>query len=75
MALDSAPDALAVQREVWQRIGPTARIRLAVEMSEEARRIALAGARSREPMLSDAELRSRLLRSLYGVESVPASNR
>ncbi len=75
MAFDSAPDALAVQREVWRRMGPAARIRLAMEMSEEARRIALAGARSREPALSDAELRWRQLRSLYGLKRVAASSR
>jgi hypothetical protein len=75
MALDSAPDALAVQREVWRRIGPAARIRLAIEMSEEARRIALAGARSRAPTLSDAELRRWQLRSLYGHDRVAASSR
>jgi hypothetical protein len=75
MTRDSAPDALAVQREIWRRMGPAARIRLAVEMSEEVRRIARAGARSREPALSDAELRWKQLRILYGVEGVAAPNR
>jgi hypothetical protein len=75
MALDSAPDALAVQREVWRRMGPTARVILAMEMSEEARRVALAGARSREPMMDDDELRRRQVRSLYGTGGVSASTR
>ena len=73
MAIDSAPDALAAQREVWRRIGPVARVHLAVEISEEARRIALAGVRSREPTVSETELRWRLLRNLYSLDGGPAS--
>jgi DUF1365 family protein len=75
MPFDSAPDALAAQREVWRRIGPAARIRLAIEMSDAVRRVALAGARSRQPALSDAELLRRQLRSLYGLERVAPSSR
>ena len=75
MAFDSTPDALAVQREVWRRMGSAVRIRVAMEMSEEARRIALAGERAREPSLSDAELQWRRLRSLYGLERVAPSSR
>jgi hypothetical protein len=73
MVFDSTPDALAVQREVWRRMGPAARVRLAVEISEETRRIALAGARAREHVLPDSELRRRQIRTLYGFDGADPS--
>lgn len=72
MAPDSAPDALAVQREVWHRMGPAARVRLALEISEEMRRVSFAGARARLGALSEVELRRRQLQSLYGIDVVQA---
>ena len=68
MAFDSEQDALTVQRDVWRRMGPVDRVRLSVRMSEEARRIALIGAMRREHKRSEAELRRKLIRVLYGIE-------
>ena len=55
-----------MQREAQRRLGPAGRVELAFEMSVEARRISIAGMRDRDPALSEAEARSRLLRRLLG---------
>lgn len=43
------------------------RLRLALEMSESLRNIALAGLRARRPDLSASELSRELLRIMYGL--------
>lgn len=43
------------------------RLRLALEMSESMRNIALAGLRSRRPELDAGGLRRELMRVLYGI--------
>jgi hypothetical protein len=54
-------------------MGPNARIRLSVEMSEEARRIALAGAMGRDRGLSEAECQRKQIQVLYGIEDLMES--
>ena len=49
-----------------RRVGAAARVELAFEMSDQARRISLEAMRSRDPQLSEAEARLRLLRRLLG---------
>ncbi len=63
---DTSPDALAVQRAVLQRLGGARRVELAFEMSEQAREISVLGALAREPELTPAEARARMLRRLLG---------
>ena len=46
---------------------------LAFEMSAEARRISIAGMRNRDPDLSEAAPRSRLLKRLIGAELYAAA--
>ncbi|MBI2169839.1 MAG: hypothetical protein HYU28_10135 [Actinobacteria bacterium] len=55
------------QRRVWRRLGPAGRIHLAPEMSEETRRIALAGLQARHPELGAEELQRVLVRRLYAI--------
>ncbi len=49
-----------------RRMEPGERVRVAVEMSEDVRRIAAAGARLRHPEWSDASVRRAVLSSIYG---------
>lgn len=70
---DTAPDVRRAQESAWRRIGAEGRIRLMVKLSDELREVALAGIRSREPDLSDAQARGRLLRTLLGDELYEAA--
>jgi hypothetical protein len=72
-ARDTSREAREAQREAQRRIGPSARVGLAFEMSAEARRISIAGMRSRDTTLSEAEARARLLRRLLGAELYAAA--
>jgi hypothetical protein len=53
-------------------MGPEARVRLAAEMSEDARSISLAGIRARHPEYDDARARRALFRLLLGEDTVRA---
>jgi hypothetical protein len=66
VARDTSSEARVVQREAQRRLGGAARLELAFEMSEEARRISIAGLLSRHPGLSGAEARARVLRRILG---------
>ena len=68
MAFDSTPAALEVQRETWRRLGPAGRLRIAIEMSEEVRAVALAGVRARHATWEPARAQAELTRFLYGVD-------
>jgi hypothetical protein len=72
-AQDTSREAHEVQREAQRRIGAAARVGLAFEMSVEARRISIAGMRSRDPALSEAAAHARLLRRLLGAELYAAA--
>ena len=66
MASDTSPDAAAIQAEIFRRMTPAERIRLALEMSESIRNVALAGLRCRRPELESQELSRELMRVMYG---------
>ena len=63
---DTSADAAAVQHEIFRRMTTAQRLRMALEMSESMRSVALAGLRSRRPELSAEELSRELLRIMYG---------
>jgi hypothetical protein len=63
---DTTPDAHDVQFEAWRRMTGSERVALAIEMSDEARRIAEDGIRDRHPDYSAEEVRWALLRLLLG---------
>ena len=65
MISDTSPEAAAIQDEIFRRMTPEQRVRLAIEMSESMRNVALAGLRSRRPELNEAELSRELLRVMY----------
>jgi hypothetical protein len=56
-----------------RRLGAPARVELAFELSEQARRISLEAMRSRDPRLSETEAWIRLMRRLLGDELAAAA--
>lgn len=67
MAFDTTPAAAAVQRDIFRKMTTDERLRLALEMSESLRNIALAGLRSRRPELDANGLTRELMRIMYGI--------
>ena len=65
MISHTSPEAAAIQDEIFRRMTPEQRVRLAIEMSESMRNVALAGLRSRRTELNEAELSRELLRVMY----------
>lgn len=63
---DTTDEALEVQRAVWRRVGAEARVRIAFELSEAARRVALAGIAARHPELDATEHVAILVERLHG---------
>lgn len=63
---DTHPDAYQVQVEAYRRMDPARRVRLAFEMSERAREIAIAGVMAREPGIGRDAARARVLRTILG---------
>ena len=66
MPSDTSPEAAAIQQEIFRRMTPEQRLRIALELSEEMRNIALSGLRSRQPELTEEELKREMLRIMYG---------
>ena len=54
-------------------MGPAGRVKLAFEMSERAREIAIDGMMARSPGLSRSEVRARVLRHMFGIELFEAA--
>jgi len=68
MPSDTTEAARRAQLAVWRRLGPEGRGRLAAEMSEDARAIAIQGERRRHPELSETEARRRVLQRGWDAE-------
>ena len=66
MPFDTEPGSFEVQLAALRRLGPAERIRLAAEMSEDARRISFEGERRRRPDLTATEARLAVLCRLWG---------
>ena len=71
MPSDTSPEAAAIQQEIFRRMTTTERLRMALEMSESMRDVALAGLRGRRPELNSEELSRELMRIMYGFVSRP----
>lgn len=66
--IDTIRNAAAVQTAIYRRMTSDQRTRLAVEMSEMARSIALENIQSRHPDYGDHQARMALFRLLLGDE-------
>ena len=65
-ALDTTPAAAAIHEEAQRQVGPHGRLRIALELSDLAHALSVAGMRRREPKLTDDAAREKLARLLYG---------
>lgn len=72
---DTDDEARAVQLAVLRRLGPSERVRLAAEMSEDVRRIAFEAEQRRHPALSAAEARQAVLDRIWGADLAAAVRR
>jgi hypothetical protein len=72
---DTDADARSAQLAVLRRLGPSGRVRLAAEMSEDVRRIAFEAEQRRHPELSVAEARQAVLDRIWGAELAAAVRR
>ncbi len=66
MISDSQPTMAAKQFERFNRLSKSDRLRVTLQMCAEMRRFALDGIRHRKPGLNEAEVKSELVRMLYG---------
>ena len=72
---DTDDKARAVQLAVLRRLGPSERVRIAAEMSEDVRRIAIEAELRRHPELTQAEARQAVLERLWGTTLAAAVRR
>jgi hypothetical protein len=68
MPSDTEAAARDAQVAAVRRLGPSGRLRLAAEMSEDARSISIEGEMRRHPELTEAEARRAVFRRLWGPE-------
>ena len=66
MAHDTTDAARAAQLAALRLLGPSGRVLLAAEMSEDARRIALEGMMRRHPELTEREAKRAMYARLWG---------
>lgn len=66
MPFDTTPEAAAVQREILGRLSPAERLRIAFDLSDAVRNLAVAGLRKRNPGLTEEELARALIELCYG---------
>ena len=71
MPSDTSAEAAAIQRDIFRRMTTEQRLRMALELSESVRNVALAGLRSRRPDLPDDQLLPELMRLWYGFVPKP----
>jgi hypothetical protein len=71
MPFDTIPEAAAIQEAIFRRMTSAQRLRLALQMSDSIRNVALAGLRSRQPELNADQLSRELLRIRYGFAPQP----
>ena len=65
---DTDEKAREAQLAVLRRLGPSGRVRLAAEMSEDARRIAFESEQRRHPELSVADIQRVVLTRIWGAD-------
>jgi hypothetical protein len=66
--LDTPPESHRVQIEAFRRMSPDRRTAMAVEITDEVRKVAADGVRQRHPDYDAATVRLALLRLFYGDE-------
>ena len=64
--LDTSPEADAVQRAVWARMGPTRRMELAPQLSDDVRELSIQGVLRRCPHLTYEQAKHEIIRLQLG---------
>lgn len=63
---DTPPAAQLAQVQAWQRMGGARRAEAAIQMSDDARAIAMEGVRCRHPEYAEFQVRQAMLRMVLG---------
>ncbi|MBI4508811.1 MAG: hypothetical protein HY698_04190 [Deltaproteobacteria bacterium] len=66
--MDTTPAAASVQLDVYRRMSPAARLRVALELTAMSRRLLADGVRRRHPEYSDEQVRLAFLRLWLGAD-------
>jgi hypothetical protein len=65
-ALDTTPEAAALQEQAYRELGPSGRLKIALELSDFTHALAVAGIRLRHPEYDEETARRKLAEMLYG---------
>jgi hypothetical protein len=68
-ALDTKPEAAAVQQAAYRHLGKIGRLKIAFELSDLVRALAQAGIRKRNPDYTAEQAIDALSRQLYGIDA------
>jgi hypothetical protein len=68
VALDTSPEAAALQLQAYRELGPAGRLRIVLDLSDFTHALAVAGIRRRYPELSEVDARRKLAEMLYGTK-------
>ena len=70
MAFDTSPAMTEAQNQLYRAIGESGRGRIAAEMSDMLRELAIAGVRRRNPEFDDEQVLAEVLAVFYGRRTV-----
>ncbi len=65
--LDTTPEAAAAQAAVYRRMSGEEKVRIALEMTETVRHLAMTRIAEQHPGFTPAQIREQLIWELYGV--------
>jgi len=68
-ALDTKPEAAAIQEAAYRRLGKIGRLKIAFQLSDLVRALAEAGIRKRNPEYTQQQVTEALTRQLYGADA------
>jgi hypothetical protein len=71
MAFDTSPAMTEAQNQLYREIGPAGRARIAAEMSDMLRDLAIAGVRLRHPEYDEKQVLAEVLWVFYGRQTKP----
>jgi len=66
MAFDTSPRVAEVHNQLYREIGPAGRARIAAELSDALRELAIAGVRYRHPEFDEAQVMKEVVAVFYG---------
>jgi hypothetical protein len=70
MAFDTSPTMTEAQNQLYREIGESGRARIAAEMSDMLRELAITGVRRRNPEFDEEQVLTEVLAVFYGRRTV-----